>query len=1110
MKRVLARCTAAVFLAACSAAEERSPGASTTRGEITNSGMAATKNVFVIVMENKNWADVKGSGSAPYITGILLPAGAHAEKYVNPLPDPGPYLHPSLPNYLWMEAGDDFGVRDAPDPAGGPSKNGQTGKDHLVRRLDAAGISWKSWHEGISGSGCPLTDTALYAVRHNPMVYFDDVNSDSRHCEEHVRPYSELSDATAARFNFIIPDVCHDMHDVCGTMDKIRQGDDWLRAEIPKIQALTAYRDDGAIFIVWDESDDHGTNDPTGLILLSANGKKNYSNAVPYTHSSLLRTLQDIFGVNATYLGHAADVGVNDLGDLFSQSCTPATCPADGNRCGSMTDGCGGTIDCGTCTPPLTCGGGGAANVCGGGSGAVAWRATARSSYGSASTRTLTVAAPPGAQPGDLLLASIGFGSSAATVQPTLTAPAGWALVRRSNLGASDALAVYWHVFASGEAAYSWSAGVPVGGTAWISAYSGADTTAPIDVEAGQAVAISGTRLSTPSITTRAANETLVASFYAHANVAGTNTWTPPPTMTARVNLHNGTSRSALGSDAAQAAVGPSGVFTATASISENYGIVHLAALKPGGACEPTTCAAQRKNCGSIPDGCGATIDCGSCTSPQTCGGDGSANVCGGGAGGISWRATATRGFGSGSTRTLTLPVPTGTQAGDVLVASLGFGSTGAAAQPTMAAPAGWTLVRRTNHGAVGALATYWHVAVPGETAFTWATDAAVGGNAWISSYSGVSTAAPVDVEAGQALSAPGRTISTPSLTTTGAGEVLVAGFYAHTNGASTNRWTAPATMTPRANFDNGGSRSALGAEKVQVVAATSGSFTATASLDEDYAITQLFALRPAVSGPCTPTTCAAQGKTCGNIPDGCGGLVGCGSCTSPLSCGGGGAPNVCGASAIAWRATATKSYGSRSTRTLTVPAPSGTQVGDVLVATLGFGDTGATVQPVLTAPAGWTLVRRTNIGGYGALAVYWHAFSTGETSYSWTSSSLVGGNAWISAYSGVDLANAVDVEAGSAFPSGGSSMAAGPVTTTAANGFLVAAWYGHSASGSTNSWTAPATATPRANINNGGSRSALGADLPQSASGPSGTFTAASSVVEDYAISHLLALKAR
>jgi len=45
----------------------------------------------------------------------------------------------------------------------------------------------------------------------------------------------------------------------------------------------------------------------------------------------------------------------------------------------------------------------------------------------------------------------------------------------------------------------------------------------------------------------------------------------------------------------------------------------------------------------------------------------------------------------------------------------------------------------------------------------------------------------------------------------------------------------------------------------------------------------------------CTPTTCAAQGKNCGQIPDGCGGTLDCGGCGAPSSCGGGGTANVCG-----------------------------------------------------------------------------------------------------------------------------------------------------------------------------------------------------------------------
>src|SRR4051794_4224074 len=66
--------------------------------------------------------------------------------------------------------------------------------------------------------------------------------------------------------------------------------------------------------------------------------------------------------------------------------------------------------------------------------------------YASESTTAIGVSAPAGAQPGDVLVASIGFGSSSAKSQPTLTAPAGWTLASRTNYGSVNALAVYTHV----------------------------------------------------------------------------------------------------------------------------------------------------------------------------------------------------------------------------------------------------------------------------------------------------------------------------------------------------------------------------------------------------------------------------------------------------------------------------------------------------------------------------------------------------------------------------------------------------------------------------------------------------------------------------------------
>ncbi len=277
--------------------------------------VSSVQTVFVILMENKNWSQIQGSPNAPYINNSLLLMAAHAEQYFTP-----PGLHPSLPNYLWLEAGTNFGIFDD----GLPSQNHQATTDHLGTYLENAGISWKTYQEDIDGTVCPLTNSYPYAPKHNPFVYFDDVTGNldpnSAHCIAHVRSYTELADDlpsdAVAQYIFITPNLCNDMHDSCPPINNsIRQGDTWLSNEIPILLSSAAYQNGGALFIVWDEGSG-GSDGPMGLILLSPFGQGNgYSNTIYYTHGSLLRTVQEIFNV-MPFLGDAANQ--TDLSDLFA------------------------------------------------------------------------------------------------------------------------------------------------------------------------------------------------------------------------------------------------------------------------------------------------------------------------------------------------------------------------------------------------------------------------------------------------------------------------------------------------------------------------------------------------------------------------------------------------------------------------------------------------------------------------------------------------------------------------------------------------------------------------------------------------------------------------
>ena len=132
--------------------------------------------VFQIVLENHNWTGsggISGSSEAPYINHTLVPMAAVANNYFNPYG-----IHPSLPNYIWMEAGDTLGVR----TDGWPSQYNLTTHMHLTSLLQHAGISWRNYAESITGKVCPLTPEGtrdsngnqLYQPRHVGAIYFDD------------------------------------------------------------------------------------------------------------------------------------------------------------------------------------------------------------------------------------------------------------------------------------------------------------------------------------------------------------------------------------------------------------------------------------------------------------------------------------------------------------------------------------------------------------------------------------------------------------------------------------------------------------------------------------------------------------------------------------------------------------------------------------------------------------------------------------------------------------------------------------------------------------------------------------------------------------------------
>jgi len=272
-------------------------------------------------MENNNWSDIYQSSSAPYINGTLLPKASWCTNYFdNPAGN-----HPSEPNYVWLEAATDTFSDDNDtwscdcDPT---SSNSTASHAHLATMLTAKGLKWRGYVEGISGNDCPVNSSGLYATKHVPFLFFQDVSGNppstsSAMCQANVRPYTELatdlSSGTVAQYNFITPNLCDDMHGAGGCpSDLINAGDTWLSQQIPVIMGSNAYKDGGAIFITWDESE--GGEFPIGMIVLSPVAKGNgYQATTKYYHSSMVRTVQEVFGLTPLLNDAANQPSLSDL-----------------------------------------------------------------------------------------------------------------------------------------------------------------------------------------------------------------------------------------------------------------------------------------------------------------------------------------------------------------------------------------------------------------------------------------------------------------------------------------------------------------------------------------------------------------------------------------------------------------------------------------------------------------------------------------------------------------------------------------------------------------------------------------------------------------------------
>ena len=290
-------------------------------------------HVFVIIGENTLLSELS-MDKAPYQLGTIKPESAWLTNYWG-------ISHYSTSNYVAMTSGQ-YLLCHQLDKA--PADCNQS-VPNLFNELDTAGVSWTEWNESMP-QPCYLVNAGAsktlssYRVKHNPAVYYAGVEGTggvwsatdrSAGCMNNVistggtgpNDTSALDAALAqgtglARFNFIVPNQCEDAHDNCKPEgNAIKQFDDFLAREIPKIQASPAFGPNDLIIVTYDEGGGGGPNGAQkqagGNVPFAVIGGLVHPGVYDtrFDHYSLLRTWEDMFGV-PTHAGAAASASPID------------------------------------------------------------------------------------------------------------------------------------------------------------------------------------------------------------------------------------------------------------------------------------------------------------------------------------------------------------------------------------------------------------------------------------------------------------------------------------------------------------------------------------------------------------------------------------------------------------------------------------------------------------------------------------------------------------------------------------------------------------------------------------------------------------------------------
>src|SRR5262249_43621280 len=278
----------------------------------------AFDHVFIVALENQSFSNAMGG--MPFLNQLANRYGLATNFFAN--------THPSIGNYFWLTTGQNI-TNDS-------NFAGTVTDDNIVRQLNLAGKSWRSYAENLPSTGYTGGDSYPYVKRHNPFAYFSDVLNNQSQANNLV-PFSQfsidLANGQLPNYSFIIPNQFHNSHDCppsipnCTNADKLAADDQWLQANIDPLIASATFREGGLLIITWDESVNTDTQNGGGRVVtlvISSKAKQGFQSNTFYQHQSTLRTAAEALGLTS-FPGAAATAA--NMAEFFTTTPT-STGPA--------------------------------------------------------------------------------------------------------------------------------------------------------------------------------------------------------------------------------------------------------------------------------------------------------------------------------------------------------------------------------------------------------------------------------------------------------------------------------------------------------------------------------------------------------------------------------------------------------------------------------------------------------------------------------------------------------------------------------------------------------------------------------------------------------------